>query len=151
MTTEGQGAEINPIVVRALGLPSLAAESVATKLAEIGGLRTPTRPETVKFLVATLERAASEIPTGPAAWSWGEFHHAGLFPAHELIQSNDLVRLAICASDLGLADESCVGPTDTPRQALSRNLVAATETLLQRLRERLEAAGISTYGHEGVR
>lgn len=150
MTMHGRDADINPKVVHAIGLPSLAPEAVARKLAEIAGLRPPTRLESVEFLVATLRRATNEIPTAPAAWSWGEFHHAGIFPAHELIQSDDPVRLAICAADLGLADQASPNSADTPRQALSRNLMEATEALLRSLRERLEAAEISTYGHQGL-
>ena len=150
MTTLAGDADINPVVVRAIGLPSLAPEAVARKLAEIAGLRPPSRPESVEFLVATLLRAANEIPTVPAAWSWGEFHHAGISRVHELIQADDPVRLAICAADLGLADQASPNSTDTPRQALARNLMEATEALLRSISERLEAAGISTYGHKGL-
>jgi hypothetical protein len=150
MTTHGQDKEINPKVAHAIGLPSLAPEAIARTLAEIAGLRPPTRPESVEFLVATLRRATNEVPTVPAAWSWGEFHHAGIFPANELIESDDPVRLAICASDLGLADQASPNSADTPRQALSWNLMAATEALLRHLRERLEAAEISTYDHQGL-
>jgi hypothetical protein len=39
---------------------------------------------------------------------------------------------------------------DTPRRALSQNLMETTERLLQGLRKRLEAAGISTHGHQGL-
>jgi hypothetical protein len=149
MTMHGQDANINPKIAEALGLSSLAPEAVARELAEIAGLRPPTRRESVEFLVATLRRATNEIPTVPAAWSWGEFHHAGIGPADELIRSDDSVRLAICASDLGLADQPSPNSADTPRQALSQNLMEATDALLRSLRELLEAAEISTYGHPG--
>ena len=133
-------------IAEALGLPSLAPEAVAERLAEIGGLRAPTRPETVEFLVATIRHAADQIPSVPAAWSWGEFHHAGVYAAHELIQSEDPVRLAICASDLGLADAVAPDPAETVRQALSRGLWEATNRLLRSAKERLAAAGVSTHG-----
>jgi hypothetical protein len=145
----GEDADINPTVAHAIGLSSLEPEAVAMKLAEIAGLRPPTRPEAVEFLVSTLRRAANEIPTVPAAWSWGEFHHAGTFPADELIKSDDPVRLAICAFDLGLADQAS-NSADSPRQVLSRNLMDATDALLRSVRERLEGAEISTHGHQGL-
>lgn len=146
---QSEQIELPREIAEALGLPSLAAEAVAERLAEIGGLHAPTRPETVEFLVATLQHAANQIPSVPAAWSWGEFHHAGIYASHELIQSEDPVGLAICASDLGLADEVTPDPAETIRQALSRGLAAATNRLLRSVTERLEAAGISTHGHRG--
>jgi hypothetical protein len=145
-----QEPDINRRIAEAIGLSSSAPQAIARTLADIGGLRPPTRSESVEFLVATLRQAANTIPTVPAAWSWGEFHHAGIYPAHELIQSDDPVRVAICASDLGLADRVSPDSADTPRRALSLNLMEATEQLLRRLHERLEASGISPYGHDGL-
>lgn len=143
-------ADIHPKVAEALGLSSYAQEAVARKLAEIGGLRTPTRPESVEFLVSTLRYALKEIPIEPAAWSWAEFHHAGIYPAHQLAQSSDPVELAICAADLGMADEAPPGPAVTPRRALSQNLMAAANQLLRNLETQLEGAGISAHGHKGL-
>jgi hypothetical protein len=145
-----QDADISPKIAEAIGLSSLAPEAVAAKLAEIGSLRAPTRPESVEFLMATLRLAVNEIPAVPAAWSWAEFHHAGIYPAHELVQSDDPVVIAICASDLGLADQPSPNSAATPLRALSRNLVEATERLLRDLQKRLETAGISTHGHQGL-
>jgi hypothetical protein len=151
MTMHAEDVDINRTIAQAIGLPSLEPEAVARKLAEIAGLRAPTRAESVAFLVATLRRAVDAIPTVPGAWSWGEFHHAGTFPADELIQSDDPVRFAICAFDLGLADQASSNSADTPREALVRNLMEASDALLRSLRKRLEAAEISTHGHRGLR
>ena len=141
---------ISPKIAEAIGLPSFAREVVASTLADIGGLRSPTRSESVEFLVATLRQAAHAIPTAPAAWSWGEFHHAGIYPAHVLIRADDPVPVALCAADLGLADLASPASADTPRRALSLNLMSATEQLLRNLHERIEAAGISPHGHQGL-
>lgn len=138
------------MIAAAIDLPSLVPDAVAAKLAEIAGLSTPTRPESVGFLVATLRYAAAQIPTGPGAWSWGEFHLAGSWPAQELAQADDPVPLAICASDLGLTDQLPRGAADTLRLALAIRLIEASDLLLQRLKTRLEAAGISTHGHHGL-
>ena len=46
---------VPPMIAEALGLTSLDREAVSRRLAEIGGFRVPTRPESVAYLVATLQ------------------------------------------------------------------------------------------------
>lgn len=135
----------------ALGLSSLDRSSVAARLAEIGGLEKPTRSETEVFLIETLTNALSEILPG-AAWSWGQFHNSGLSPLHAIHRAEDWPCHALYAADLGVDDRVPRNrPEDppgglTPRMALARNLLDATEHLLHEVRVLLEAAGVSTYG-----
>jgi hypothetical protein len=144
--------EIGDWTARALGIPARDQSSVARRLAEIAGLDAPSRPTTEEFLIAILLGALREIPRVPAAWSWGEFHNAGLQPLYDMTKRKDWPGWAAVASDLGLDEEPAVTETGevlTPRAALSRSLIAASERLLLRVRELLEAAGVRTHGHEG--
>lgn len=141
--------DIDERTARALGLPGLDRKSVADRLAQIGELGKPTRDETEAFLVEVLLDALGEIPSSGAAWSWGEFHNGGLQPLYDMSREKDWPRLALCAVDLGLGEQPQMTRNDealTPRGQLSRNLTKATEELLQAVRERLEAAGVSPYG-----
>jgi hypothetical protein len=144
-------AELSPTIAEALGVSSPTREALADRLAEIGGLCQPTRMESTELLVATLQHAVRQIPSVPAAWSWGEFEHAGMYPVHQLVEADDRDRLTVCARDLGLADRGSSRPFDTAPEALSRSLTEAIQQLLRSLRARLEAAGISTHGHRGLR
>lgn len=96
-----------------------------------------------------LRYALREIPSGGAAWSWGEFHNGGLQPLYDIGREKDWPRLAVCATDLGLAERHPTvknGESLTPLDGLARNLGDAIERLLHALRESLEAAGVSPYG-----
>jgi hypothetical protein len=120
---------------------SLVHFYVADRLAQIGELRTPTRRETEEFLVEVLLQALRQIPSNGAAWSWGEFHNAGLQPLYDISSATDWPRLAVCAAGLGLAEheaKSREGEVLTPLDGLSRDLTQATERLLRALREHLE-------------
>jgi hypothetical protein len=148
----GDRAEIDGWTATTLGLPALDRSSVGRRLAEIADLQPPTRVETEELLVEVLLNALSQIPPVPAAWSWGEFHNAGLQPLYDMTREKDWPRWAACAVDLGLGDEPAVtesGEVLSPRAALSRNLTAATERLLHRVRVLLEQAGVATHGHKG--
>ena len=93
--------------------------------------------------------ALRKIPSSGAAWSWGEFHNGGLQPLYTLSDRKDWHRWALYAVDLGVAEKVSPtrdGETLTPLEGLSRNLISATEQLLEKVRERLEAAGVSPYG-----
>ena len=141
--------DIDERAARALELTSLDRQSVARRLAEIGQLREPTRAETEELLVEILRSALRQIPASNAAWSWGEFHNGGLQPLYDLSRKEDWPREALSAVDLGLGERPApVQPGEilTPRLVLARNLTQATEQLLQAIRERLEAAGVSPYG-----
>ena len=144
--------EINEWTAEVLGFPSLNRKAVADRLAQIGDLRTPTREETEEFLVEVLLNALRQIPSTVGAWSWGEFHDGGLQPLYDMTREEDWPREAVCSVDLGLGEYPAPmrpGESLTPRLALARNLTAATEALLRAIRERLEAAGVSPYGHRG--
>jgi hypothetical protein len=141
--------DIDVRTARALGLTRFDRTAVADRLAEIGELRTPSWAETEEFLVAVLSYALGEIPSSGAAWSWGEFHNGGLQPIYDMTREKDWPRLAVCAADLGLDGQPPTtkdGETLTPRDGLSRNLIEATERLLQVVRRRLETAGVTPYG-----
>jgi hypothetical protein len=134
---------------RALSLARLDRKSVADRLAEIANLRAPTRQDTQEFLVAVLRSALRQIPSSEIAWSWGEFHNGGLQPLYDLTAKKDWVQWAVYAVELGLAEQPPArreGETLTPLDGLSRNLIAGIEQLLQEVRLRLEAAGVSPYG-----
>lgn len=138
----------------ALGFPSRSGEAVASRLAQLGGLREPTRPETKDLLVSVLVRATSRIPDFPAAWSWVEWYHAGTAPLDEMTRNNEYIPIAICAEDLGVAERpSPPAPWDdgpvSPRLQLLRNLTDAVERLLHELEQILKAAGIDDHGWMG--
>ena len=123
-------------------------------MAEIGGLGLPTQSATVDFLVEVLLKALREIPSSGAAWSWGEFHDGGLQPLYDISREKDWYSLAVATIDLGLADARPTireGEILSPIGSLARNLTEATEGLLHEIRLRLEAAGVSPYGHRGLR
>jgi hypothetical protein len=127
----------------------LDRDAVAARLAELGGLNTPTRRETQEFLVEVLLTALRQIPSSGAAWSWGEFHNDGMQPLYDMSRTKDSLREAVCATDLGLGEQRPQlrpGETLTPLEGLARNLTQATEHLLHALRELLEQAGVSPYG-----
>ena len=134
--------DVDEWTAETLGMVARDRSSVASRLAEIADLQVPTRPETEQFLYDTLTYALSQIPPVPAAWSWGEFHNAGLQPLYDMTAEDDWARWGACAADLGLEG-------DASHAELSRTLIAATERLLAQVRRRLEAAGVSTHGHSG--
>ena len=141
--------DLDERTARALELTRLDRKTVADRLAQIGGLRTPVRNDTEGFLVAVLLSALSQIPSSAAAWSWGEFHNGGLQPLYDLSDKKDWAQWAVYAVDLGLAEQLAPtrdGETLTPLDGLSRNLIGAIERLLHKVRERLEAAGVSPFG-----
>src|SRR5688572_27749243 len=112
----------------ALGLNARDRAGVVTRLAEIGGFSEPTRAEAADFLVEVLEKAATQIPPVPAAWSWAEWHNAGLQPLYDITREQDWVRMAICAIDLGLGDRTPrmrEGSVLSPRGGLMQNLCDA--------------------------
>lgn len=142
------------LAARALDLSEApGAAELARRLAALGGLPVPAREETVEYLVSALVGALEHIPIRPVAWSWGEFHNGGTTPIGEIGRGEDWERLASIAIDLGLdarVPKMHGDETLTPRQALARNLMQATEDTLLEVQRRLEAAGISPYGHEGL-
>ena len=141
--------DLDERTAKALELTSLDRKAVANRLAQIGDLRPPTREESQELLVEVLVNALRKIPSSGAGWSWGEFYNGGIQPLYDISRGNDWLREAICAVDLGLGEyqpRTRPGETLTPQLALDRNLIDATERLLQRVRERLEAAGVSPYG-----
>jgi hypothetical protein len=141
--------DIDERTARALELTALDRAAVADRLAQIGGLRTPTRQETRDFLVDVLRSALRQIPSSNTAWSWGEFHNGGLQPLYDISREKDWAQWAAYAVDLGLAEQAPPmrdGETLTPLDGLSRNLIGAIERLLHEVRERLEAAGVSPFG-----
>ena len=145
-----QDISIDERAARALELTSVDREDVARRLAQIGQLREPTRPETQELLIDVLLSALREIPSSDVAWSWGEFFNAGLQPLYDMSRKEEWPREALCAVDLGLGEYPAParsGEVLTPRLALARNLTKATEELLQAIRQRLESAGVSPYGH----
>jgi hypothetical protein len=140
--------QIDERTAETLGLASLDRKAVADRLAQIGELRTPTRGETQEFLVEVLLKALRQIPSA-GAWSWGEFHNGGIQPLYDMSRTKDWSRLAVCAADLGLAEQQPRkrnGEVLSPLYGLSRNLTKATEDLLRAIRELLEASGVSPYG-----
>ena len=140
--------QIDERTAQTLGLVSVDRKAVADRLAKIGELRTPTRRETQEFLVEVLLKALRQIPS-TGAWSWGEFHNGGLQPLYDISRTKDWPRLAVCAADLGLAEQqprTTDGEVLSPLDGLSRNLTKATEDLLRAIRDLLEATGVSPYG-----
>jgi hypothetical protein len=82
------------------------------------------------------------------------FHNGGLQPLYDMSRKEEWPREALSAVDLGLGERAAPtqpGEILTPRLALARNLTKATEQLLQAIRERLEAAGVSPYGESTPR
>lgn len=149
-----QDIDIDERAARALELTTLDRQGVARRLAEIGQLREPTRAETEELLVEILRSALRQIPASNAAWSWGEFHNGGLRPLYDMSRKEEWPLEALSAVDLGLGERPAPtqpGEILTPRLALARNLTKATEQLLQAIRERLEAAGVSPYGESTPR
>lgn len=141
-------AVVESRIARALGLTQLDRSSVAEWLGHLASERAPAHAETRDFLIRVFQGAISQIPTGDVAWSWGEFHNAGIEAVFELDRDTNSQRLAVCAADLALDDQPPLtrsGQTGIPREALSRSLMAATERLLLAIRERLEAGGISPH------
>lgn len=144
--------QIDERTAEALGLTSLDRRAVAQRLAEIGELRAPARRETEEFLLEVFLTALSYIPRTSAAWSWGEFYNGGIQPLYDISREEDWARLGLCALDLGLGDEPVrVGDGElvSPRVALAKRLMEATEKLLRGVTEQLETAGFSPYGHRG--
>jgi hypothetical protein len=142
-----QDVDIDERAAHALELTSLDREDVARRLAQIGQLREPTRPETQALLVDVLISALRQIPSSNAAWSWGEFHNGGLQPLYDMSPEDEWPREALVAVDLGLGEHPAStqpGEVLSPRLALARQLTKATEQLLAAIRERLEAAGVSS-------
>ena len=95
-----------------------------------------------------LLKALRQIPSA-GAWSWGEFQDGGLQPLYDITRTKDWPRLAVCAADLGLAEQpprTKDGEVLSPLDGLSRNLTKATEDLLRAIRDLLEATGVSPYG-----
>jgi hypothetical protein len=143
---------IDERTAHALGLTTRNRKAVAARLAELGDLQTPSREETEEFLLDVLIGAVRQIPRSGAAWSWGEFHNGGLQPLSATSGREEWLRRAICAIDLGVDEQpprTRPGEVLTPRKALARNLVAATERILEVVRDRLEADGVSPYGWSG--
>jgi hypothetical protein len=134
----------------ALRLPIDDPDPTAARLAEIADFPSPAREETRALLVEVFKKGVSEIPSLSAAWSWGEFYNGAIQPLYDLDEAQDWERLAVCAIDLGLDDRLPKlyqhDEVLTPRAGLARNLGTAVDHLIAALRERLEAAGFSTYG-----
>lgn len=107
------------------------------------------------FLFEVLVRALRHIPSSNAPWSWGEFYNGGVGPLFDMSREKDWPRLALCAADLGLAEQHprLRNPDEnlTPLNALDRNLGDGIDRLLAAVRERLEAAGFSPYGEQPPR
>jgi hypothetical protein len=144
---------IDERTANALGLTRLDRTAVAHRLAELGGLSRPAQAQTQEFLVDVLMKAVSYIPATGAAWSWGEFTNGGIQPLFDIDRAHDRLRLATCAVDLGLdtrPPRTRPGETLSPREALSRNLTEAIEGLLEVVRTRLEAVGVSPQGQRAA-
>lgn len=149
-----QDISIDERAARALELTSIDREDIARRLAQIGQLREPTRPETQQLLVDVLLSALRQIPSSGAAWSWGEFYNGGIQPLYDMSREEEWPHEALCAVDLGLGEYPAparTGEVLTPRLALARNLTKATEQLLQAIIQRLENAGVSPYGQSAPR